>query len=300
MFRKAERKKAKLRLGILGPSGSGKTYSAILITKGLGGKAALIDTEHGSGELYSHLMDYDVATLTPPFSPDKYVQLIHGAEQAGYDTLIIDSLSHAWSGDGGVLDMHDKATAATRNSFTAWREVTPQHNAFVDAILQSPLHIIATMRTKTAYEVTQDNGKTKVVKVGLAPIQRDGMEYEFTAVFDLSIDGHIATASKDRTTLFDGRHFKPSVETGIELLEWLEAGIDGDAAAREAVKDMIDRIGNIENMFELKNWWKKHQAEIEALKLVDKTLVVSAKDSRKAELEKIEHAGNGKKQEVGG
>lgn len=194
--------------------------------------------------------------------------------------------------------MHDKATAATRNSFTAWREVTPQHNAFVDAILQSPLHIIATMRTKTAYEVTQDNGKTKVVKVGLAPIQRDGMEYEFTAVFDLSIDGHIATASKDRTTLFDGRHFKPSVETGIELLEWLEAGIDGDAISKAAIKDMIDRISKIENIFELKNWWKKHQLEIEALQLVDKTLVVSAKDARKAELEQAEQIG--KKQEVGG
>ncbi len=298
MFRKAERKKAKLRLGILGPSGSGKTYSAILITKGLGGKVALIDTEHGSGELYSHLMDYDVATLTPPFSPEKYVQLIHSAEQAGYSVLIIDSLSHAWSGDGGVLDMHDKATAATRNSFTAWREVTPQHNALVDAILQSPLHIIATMRTKTAYEVTQDNGKAKVVKVGLAPIQRDGMEYEFTAVFELSVDGHIATASKDRTTLYDGRHFKPAVETGKELLDWLEAGIDGDTAAREAVKAMIERISKIDNLFELRNWWKKHQLEIEALKLVDRTLVVSAKDARKAELEKAEQAG--KAQSAGG
>jgi len=298
MFRKAERKKAKLRLGILGPSGSGKTYSAILITKGLGGKVALIDTENGSGELYSHLMDYDVATLTAPFSPEKYVQLIHSAEQAGYSALIIDSLSHAWSGDGGVLDMHDKATAATRNSFTAWREVTPQHNALVDAILQSRLHIIATMRTKTAYEVTQDNGKAKVVKVGLAPIQRDGMEYEFTAVFELSVDGHIATASKDRTTLYDGRHFKPAVETGKELLEWLEAGIDADAAAKEAVKAMVERISRIDNLFELRNWWKKHQLEIEALKLVDKTLVVNAKDSRKAELEKTDQTG--KAQSAGG
>jgi hypothetical protein len=212
--------------------------------------------------------------------------------------LIIDSLSHAWSGDGGVLDMHDKATAATRNSFTAWREVTPQHNALVDAILQSRLHIIATMRTKTAYEVTQDNGKAKVVKVGLAPIQRDGMEYEFTAVFELSVDGHIATASKDRTTLYDGRHFKPAVETGKELLEWLEAGIDADAAAKEAVKAMVERISRIDNLFELRNWWKKHQLEIEALKLVDKTLVVNAKDSRKAELEKTDQTG--KAQSAGG
>jgi len=265
MFRKAERKKAKLRLGILGPSGSGKTYSAILITKGLGGKVALIDTENGSGELYSHLMAYDVATITAPFSPEKYIQFIHGAEQAGYNTLIIDSLTHAWAGDGGVLDMHDKATAATRNSFTAWREVTPQHNALVDAMLQSPLHIIATMRTKTAYEVTQDNGKTKVVKVGLAPIQRDGMEYEFTAVFDLSIDGHIATASKDRTTLFDGKHFKPSVDTGKELLEWLETGIDPVQVSTDSKQTMVARISRILNLFELRNWYEKHRVEIDTL-----------------------------------
>lgn len=187
MFKKAQRKSAKLRLALAGPAGSGKTYSALLIARGLGGPVAMIDTEHGSGELYADLYNYDVATLTPPFSPERYIQIIKEAEKADYSIIIIDSLSHAWAGEGGVLDIHDRAARSTRNSFTAWREVTPQHNALVEAMLQSPCHIIATVRTKTAYEVQQEGNKTKVVKVGLAPIQRDGLEFEFSVVLDLSI-----------------------------------------------------------------------------------------------------------------
>ncbi|MGH8629037.1 MAG: ATP-binding protein, partial [Gammaproteobacteria bacterium] len=178
-FTRAERKKTKLRLAICGPSGSGKSYSALLIAQGLapGGKIALLDTEHGSGELYSAILSYDVAALNPPFTPERYIALIGEAEHAGYDALIIDSLSHAWAGEGGILDMHDKATAASRsgNSFVAWREVTPQHNALVETMLSADLHVIATMRTKTAYDLVDDgNGKKKPIKVGLAPVQRDG------------------------------------------------------------------------------------------------------------------------------
>lgn len=281
MFRKAERKKAKLRLGILGPAGSGKTYSSLLIAQGLGGKIALIDTEHGSGELYSNLMDYDVATLEPPFSPDKYVQFIREAEKS-YDILIIDSLTHAWSGEGGVLDMHDRAASATRNSFTAWREVTPQHNSLVEAVLQSNLHIIATMRTKTAYEVTNENGKTKVAKVGLAPIQRDGMEYEFTAVFDMSLEGHIATASKDRTQLFDGKHFKPSAETGRELLDWLESGIDPTEKSAELMEHLKSEMKKIDNARHLHNWCNKHAPEVQQLIPEHREQIVNLKNEMKA------------------
>ncbi|EMG37149.1 RecA/RadA recombinase [Desulfocurvibacter africanus PCS] len=224
MFRKAERRASKLRLALVGPSGSGKTYSALLISKGLGGRVALIDTERGSGELYSHLLDYDAAQLNPPFSPEKYIQAIRVAEKAGYDVLIIDSLSHAWTGEGGVLDLHDRASKSVKNTFAAWREVTPQHNALVDAILASPCHIVVTMRTKTAYEVSNENGKAKMVKVGLAPVQRDGLEYEFTVVMDLSVEGHVASASKDRTGIFDGQHIVPGEETGRALKAWLEGG----------------------------------------------------------------------------
>jgi len=222
MFQKATRKSSKLRLALTGPSGSGKTFSSLQIAKGLGGRIAMIDTERGSGTLYANVCDYDVLQLDPPYEPKKYIQGIRGAEEAGYNVLIIDSLSHAWCGEGGILTIHDRVAKAVRNSFDAWREVTPQHNQLVDAILASSCHVIVTMRTKTGYEVITENGKTKVNKVGLAPIQREGLEYEFTVVMDLSIEGHVATASKDRTGLFDGIRFSPGSGTGSALLNWLE------------------------------------------------------------------------------
>lgn len=240
MFRPATRNNAKLRLALCGPSGSGKTYSALRIAKGLGGRIALIDTERGSGELYSHLCAYDVAQIGPPYSPGRYIETVSAAEQAGYNVLIIDSLSHAWSGPGGVLEMQDNAAKALRNSFAAWREVTPVHNKLVDALVQSSCHVIVTMRTKTAYEVQQESGKAKVVKVGLAPVQREGLEYEFTVVLDLSIDGHIATGSKDRTGLFDGQHFVPDEGTGEMLRSWLGESKVVEFAPRSPLARLCD------------------------------------------------------------
>jgi hypothetical protein len=238
MFKKAQRKKAKLRLCLCGTSGSGKTYSAIKIAMGLGKKIAMIDTEHGSGELYADLADYDVVSLDAPYSPDRYINIIKHAEKEGYEVLIIDSLSHAWSGEGGVLEMADKITKASRsgNSYFAWRDVTPVHNKLVETILSSNMHIITTMRSKTEYIVEKDaSGKVAPRKVGLAPIQRDGMEYEFTVVLDLSVDGHIASASKDRTQLFDGKPFLPSEETGKQILNWLNSGKSQEDLEKEKI-----------------------------------------------------------------
>lgn len=291
MFQKAERKKARLRLALCGPAGSGKTYSALQIAQGLGERIALIDTEHESGSLYADLCDFDTAALTPPYTPEKYRSAINAAELAGYSVLIIDSFSHAWAGEGGLLDMHDKAVAAMRsgNSFTAWREITPQHNALVETVLGARLHVIATLRTKTAYDLIDDgNGKKKPVKIGLAPIQREGVDYEFTSVFDLSIDGHVATATKDRTRLFDGKHFTPGIETGQALANWLESGVDADARAAAVRDALAAHIKSIENLFEFRNWWKKHQAEIDNLPLIDRTIIIDLKERRKAELEKGE------------
>lgn len=178
-FRKAERRKAKLRLGITGPAGSGKTYGALLIAKGLGGKTVLIDTENGSGDLYAALFDYDVGRIQAPYDVRKYFQAIYDAEQAGYDIIIIDSLSHAWSGEGGLLDVQGKIADSSRsgNSFAAWRKVTPLHNKLIDMILNSKCHIIATMRSKTEYiQAENERGKTEIRKVGLAPVQREGMD----------------------------------------------------------------------------------------------------------------------------
>lgn len=230
-IRKAERKKAKLRLGISAPSGAGKTYSSLLIANGITGdwsKIGLIDTENGSGDLYAHLGDYSVIPIEAPYTPDKYIQAINLFENNGFEVIIVDSLTHAWAGEGGILDIQSAVTAASKsgNSYTAWREVTPKHNALVNAILKSKCHVIATMRAKTDYvQEKNEKGYTEIKKVGLAPIQRDGMEYEFTVMLDVSIT-HVASASKDRTSLFDGQFFKLDVETGKKLQEWLEMGVD--------------------------------------------------------------------------
>jgi len=227
MFQKAERRKIKLRLALCGPSGSGKTYSALKIAQGIGGKIALVDTENGSGSLYSHLCDYDAAEIAPPFSVEKYIAAIKDAEAAGYDVLIIDSLTHAWAGQGGLLEEVDKRQTGKANSFAAWRDVTPMHNKLVDAILQSKLHIIVTMRSKTAYEIEKDDrGKAVPVKKGMAPIQRDGLEYEFTVVLDLDNKKHVAEAGKDRTGLFDSKVFVPDESTGKTIIDWLESGAE--------------------------------------------------------------------------
>jgi hypothetical protein len=158
--------------------------------------------------------------------------------------------------------MHDKAAAAVRNSFAAWREVTPAHNQLVDTILGANLHIIATMRTKTAYDMVDENGKKKPVKIGLAPVQRDGMEYEFTVVMDLSIEGHVATATKDRTRLFDGQHFIPAADTGESLREWLETGKDPAEASKQILKRLKAEVSKISSVPHLENWWRKHQPDI--------------------------------------
>lgn len=226
-FTKAVRKKAKLRLAITGPSGSGKTWGALKVAKGLGGKIAVIDTERGSASLYCDICEYDTLELEPPYSPERYVEAIRAAEEAGYDTIIIDSATHEWSGTGGCLEINER-TAKARfqgNTWAAWNETTPRHKAFIDAMLHSKCHIIATGRSKTETAQTEGpNGKKKVVKLGMKTEQRDGFEYEFTVVLDLIHEGHFATASKDRTCLFAGDPHPLSEATGHTLRDWLDSG----------------------------------------------------------------------------
>ena len=245
MFRKAQRKQAKLKIGISAPSGAGKTYSALLMAYGICGnwdKIAVIDTENGSAELYSDLGSYSVCPITPPFTPKKYISAINEAVEAGFEVLIIDSLSHAWSGEGGLLDMQDKAVKASKsgNSYTAWREITPEHNRLVDAILQSNIDVIITTRAKA------DNGKKNIKKVGLAPVFRDGLEYELTVFFDMTQE-HIATASKDRTGIFDGQNFKPTVDTGKQLSKWREGGAVQPSANRQSSPQGANNEGTDNN-----------------------------------------------------
>lgn len=253
-IRKAERRRAKARIGLVAPAGAGKTHGALLLAAGLspGGKIVVIDSEHGSAELETGkpgIPDYDVLTLEPPYSPARYVEALKLCEKEGYDVGIVDSLTHAWTGTGGALDTVDRISSTSKNSYTAWREVTPQHNAMVDAMLQSGMHIIATLRTKTEY-VLEDNDRGKKVprKIGLAPIQREGLDFEFTVVFDIDQQKHYATASKDRTSLFDGAvPEKLSSAHGAKLREWLESGVAvPPPITADTLKALVIRCGEVE------------------------------------------------------
>lgn len=242
-IRKAERVKSKLRLAISGPSGAGKTMSSLKLAKGIGPKILLIDTERGSGDLYADLFEYDIISLEPPFKPDSLIEALRAGEAADYDVIILDSLSHFWADEGGLLDQADKMQAAGKNRFTLWADITPQHRRLVNAILNSPKHIVATMRAKQEYAMeTDEKGKASVKKLGLAPVQREGMEYEFTVFFDID-QNHNAKASKDRTAMFNNEVFIIDEGIGQRIKKWLETGrADTRSMKREIVSTLRDRL----------------------------------------------------------
>jgi hypothetical protein len=203
----------------------------LLLARGLASdwdKVWLVDTESGSGELYSHLGPYQVVPFEPPYSPERYIEVINYCETNGAEVIILDSATHEWDGVGGCLEIADRLTAASRskNSYTeGWRQVTPRHQKFLARIIASKCHILTTTRRKQDYDMSKDsNGRTVVSKVGLKEVQRDGFEYELTLNFELDM-GHNATASKDRTGQWDGKPpFVISEETGREIKTWCESG----------------------------------------------------------------------------
>ena len=243
----AQRKRAKIKMGLQGPSGSGKTYSALLIATGLPSgwdRVAVIDTENHSAELYSHLGDYKVLNLSAPYAPERYISAIEICEQAGMEVIILDSVTHEWE---NLIDTH---ASMSGNSFTNWSKITPRHNAFIQRILQSTCHIICTVRTKQDYTLVERNGRMIPEKVGLKSVQRDGLEYEFTLTFDLDIKNN-ATASKDRTGLFYGKpEQRLSTETGKLIKDWCEGG------SVTSVDEVSERIGACHTIEELLSLYK--------------------------------------------
>lgn len=216
-LRHSQRRAAKMRLALQGASGSGKTYSSLLIAHGMTSdwsKIAVIDTENGSADLYAHLGAYNVLSLSEPYNPEKYIDAIGICESAGMEVIIIDSISHCWD---YLLDFHANLQG---NSFANWAKVTPRQNAFIQRILTSSAHVICTMRSKQDYVLSDKNGKMVPEKVGLKAVQRDNVDYEFTAVLDIAMN-HKATTSKDRTGLFTGRpEFLITPAVGQAILKW--------------------------------------------------------------------------------
>lgn len=225
-FKKATKTQSRARIALVGPSGSGKTYTALSFARHLGARVALIDTERGSASKYADEFQFDVLELEE-FSPLNYVEAIGAAVREGFDVLVIDSLSHAWSGAGGALELVDRAAkkAQSGNSFGAWREVTPLHNKLVDSILRADCHVIVTMRAKTEYVQEKDErGRTQIRKVGLAPVQRDGLEYEFDIVADIDAD-HNFIVSKTRCKALTGTVENCAGEAvALKIKSWLTSG----------------------------------------------------------------------------
>jgi len=219
-FVKAEKTQAKLRLALFGPSGSGKTFTALRLAKGMGGRVALIDTERGSASKYADRFEFDTLILEEK-DIEAYRKAIGVA--LGYDVLIIDSLSHAWQELLGEVDKLAKAKYRG-NTWSAWNEGTPKQRALIDAILEFNGHIIATMRSKTEWTTSEEGGKVKPIRVGLAPEQGKGIEYEFDLLMELSPE-HMAVVLKDRTGKFQDATFdKPGEDLGAKLAAWLQEG----------------------------------------------------------------------------
>ena len=248
-LQQASRKKAKLKCALQGPSGSGKTKSALLIAYGLCGtwdKIAVIDTENRSADLYADLGSYKTLSLEPPYSPERYIQGIEICLDAGIEVIVVDSVSHEWD---FILDYHSSLTG---NSFTNWAKALPRHDSFVNKILQSNVHIICTIRTKTEYVLSEKNGKMVPEKVGMKSVQRENLEYEFSVVWEMDMI-HRAKVSKDRTGLFGGKpEFIPSAETGRALLEWCDQGIDNpDQLTSEQMLQLIKAATNMQELNKL-------------------------------------------------
>lgn len=240
-LRQSERKQAKIKLALQAPSGAGKSMSALLLAKGLTSgdfsKVAVIDTENGSADLYAHLGDYNVLSLRPPFTPEKYIEAIDVCLEGGMEVIILDSISHVWE---YLIECHSLMAG---NSFANWGKITPRQNAFINKILQSDAHFISTIRTKQDYVLNQKNGKFVPEKVGLKAVQRDGVDYEMTIVFDIDIK-HFAKASKDRTGLFADKPEMIITEgVGRKIKDWCNSGTNLDE-----VKEQIKKCVTMEEL----------------------------------------------------
>jgi hypothetical protein len=258
---RAERTQARLRLALQAPSGGGKTATSLLIAKGMVGALqargklpthldgvfiGLLDTERDSAKLYSHVVPFDTLVLEPPYSPARYLGALHALERVGYPIIIADQITHEWYGQGGVLSM--VANSKEYNDFARWNGPSQEHDAFMDGLLQSPAHLIVTMRSKTAW-VLEDrvgkDGKTRKTptRVGMAAKQRDGTEYEFTTLLDLAVPSNEVTCLKDRTELFTvgERYGRMGPAWGEKLIEWVysakavEAGPPAPSPAMRAL-----------------------------------------------------------------
>lgn len=255
-FEKAVKKGLKVKIALIGPSGSGKTYSALRLATGMGGKTLMVETEAGRGLYYADEFDYDYTEITPPYTPEKYIAIVNEAISQKYDNIIIDSITHEWAGKGGILEQHSLMTG---NSYTNWAKLTPRHNLFVDTLTKTNINLIATIRGKDEYLITEnEKGKQAPKKVGVGAITRDGFEYEVTTSFLLSTENHIAEIMKDNTKMFTYCELLTE-EHGKRFIEWANSGVKVD----------VDKMKTKESKEPVKSQLISQQEYIGLLKIVN-------------------------------
>lgn len=257
VVKKAVREKIYTKIALMAPSGGGKTYGALRLATGMvqeieketGKKAKILmgNTEQKRGYYYADEFSYDIVDIDAPHNPEKYVDLINFAVENGYDVLIIDSSSHEWEGKGGCLDLQNQAGG----NYQAWSKVTPRHQKFIDAIAESPIHIIATMRGKDQYETTKDEktGKMSVQKLGVGAKQRDGFEYEFTCTFLIDQKTNTSEIQKDNTHIFENQGATILTEKhGAQIIQWANSGKEPEKKydykkAQQEIIDLATELG---------------------------------------------------------
>jgi hypothetical protein len=225
VFHRAVKTDIKLRFAVFGSSGCGKTYTLLNLATQLGGPVAFVDTEHGSARKYADLFEFDVLELHS-FDPVHLIRLIDAAGNSGYRVVCIDSLSHFWMGKNGTLDQVDRMSKSSGNSFAAWRQVTPIHTALIEAIVAAPIHILAAMRARTEWILERDDktGKTTPRKIGLAPVMRDGIEYEFDVCGEMDQDNTLVITKTRCPAISGGVFQRPGPEIAAVLKQWLQGG----------------------------------------------------------------------------
>jgi hypothetical protein len=274
-IKKAQRSKVKIRLALASPTGFGKTTGALMIAYGMTknwDKIGVIDTENESASLYADhtyksgftVGEFNTIPLTPPFTPEKYIEAIKIMENSGMEVIIIDSITHVWNGAGGLLEFKDSLGGTFQN----WAKVTPRYQAWLNAILQSKCHVITTNRKKQAYSIITENNKTKVEKAGMDDQIRDGYDYEMTIAFDITNDKFLAKTSKDRSGLFmDGPEFIITPEIGEKILTWCESGVTAKTKTKEdLIQEACFTLNLSTTKEELASNWKLIGREMQEIK----------------------------------
>lgn len=302
-FKPATRRQLKVKLGLMGTAGTGKTWNALAIAEtlaGADGRVAVIDSERGRAEAYAGDFKFDHLVL-PSYAPEAYIEALALANDEGYEVIIVDSISHEWIGRDGILSSVDR--------FGGWKDATPRHDNFVDSLFRLPRHVIATMRAKTQYQVEEverdGRKKQEITKLGVGPVQRDNLEYEFDLLGMCELDHTIRLHKSVISTLPSGTLLEPGDNRralgrliAMEVREWVDAGEEVVAPVEAGEKEigylrlLLDEEGFDSDMID--NRFKKRRMELGALTpayVEEQTMLAEARLTKKGvEIDRIRDA----------